>query len=91
MPLLQRKEVSGTISFTGPTPSLAAVTQALASHYKVGEELVAVTKVMTRFGFQQAAFAASVYTTPEAKKAIEPLHREKKAKETPQKEEKGKA
>ncbi|MBI4149536.1 30S ribosomal protein S24e [Candidatus Woesearchaeota archaeon] len=80
MPLLKRKEVRGTLQFSGATPARAALTAELASRYHAAENTIIVKQIHATFGFQQAGFTAYVYDSPESKQLIEPKPGEKKGK-----------
>ena len=90
MPLLKRKEVRGTLQFSGATPARAALTQEIASRYHAAEGTVVVKRIHATFGFQQAGFTAYVYDAPESRQLIEPKPGENKGKtaKTAAKEEK---
>lgn len=64
-PYLQRKEVHGTITFTGPTPSQKQLADALASKTGAKAEAIFVVHVFTEFGSQKATFEAHVYSSKE--------------------------
>lgn len=70
--LLERTEIKGTITFTGPTPSYPHIKQALAVHLKVTEDVIAIKQVLTTFGASTATFSANIYKTAEQLTKIEP-------------------
>ena len=78
-PLLNRKELTADISFTGKTPSYPEVTDALAQKLGVAKDVVAVQHVYTAFGATKAKVLAHVYKTAEDLKKIEPKIKEKKS------------
>jgi len=77
-PLLNRKEITADMSFTGKTPSYPEVITALAAKLGVGKEVIAVQHVYTSFGATKAKIMTHVYKTAEDLKAIEPKVKEKK-------------
>jgi len=70
--LLHRKEVTGTLAFTGATPSNKEVQTKIAEHFKVTPEQVAVKHIYTDFGKTSAKFEANVYDSKEALDKLEP-------------------
>jgi len=70
--LLHRKEVTGTLAFTGATPSNKEVQAKLAEHFKVAPEQVAVKHIYTDFGKPFAKYEANIYDSKEALLKIEP-------------------
>ena len=79
-PLLKRREVQGTISFTGPTPTYPQLQQALAAQLKTKEDVIAIKNIYTQFGAPKATFFANVYETAEQLKKVEPKVKPKKDK-----------
>ena len=77
-PLLERKEITGQLSFTGKTPSNQEVTDLLASKLGVAKETIAVKHVYTKFGTTTATVHAYAYSTPEQLLNVEPKKKEKK-------------
>ncbi|HLD07301.1 MAG TPA: hypothetical protein VJC16_07280 [Candidatus Nanoarchaeia archaeon] len=86
MPLLKRREVSGTISFSGAAPARAALVKEIASRYHAAEDAIVVKGIHVRFGSSQASFTAYLYDSAESRQAIEPKPRDKKAKAPEKKE-----
>ena len=78
--LLSRWEVSGIVTFDGPTCTNSHVTELVATEFKSGPEQVVVQQIQTIFGRRQAQFSALVYSTKEAKQKyyIVPSHLKKK-------------
>lgn len=70
--LLHRKEVTGTLAFTGATPSNKDVQAKLAEHFKVTPEQVAVKHIYTEFGKTIAKYEANVYDSKEFLDKLEP-------------------
>ena len=65
--LLERVEVSGSITFDKETPSNADVAGAVAKELGKDVNLVVVKQIYTTFGQQHATFMAFVYANQEAK------------------------
>ncbi len=81
-PLLQRKEVTAEITHPGAmTPKNVDVKKALAEHYKVTEETVAVHKIQDAYGTTITTVTATVYDTPEAFKKFATIAKEPKKQE----------
>jgi len=81
--LLHRKEVTGTLAFTGATPSNKDVQAKLAEHFKVTPEQVAVKHIYTEFGKPFAKYEANVYDSKEFLDKLEPRKKEPKAAAAP--------
>jgi ribosomal protein S24E len=79
-PLLGRKELTGTLEFTGATPSAADLQKKLAEHLKAAADTVAVKRIDTAFGSAHAHFEAFIYESKEQLAKVEPRKKEKKAK-----------
>src|SRR5574341_617301 len=62
---LQRKEVHGSVTFTGATPSQKQLADALATKLGVKADVIFINHVYTSFGAQSAAFEAHVYASKE--------------------------
>lgn len=77
--LLHRKEVDGTLSYQGATPSNAQLQEALSKKFGVGVDAIAVKHIYGAFGAQNATFEAHVYDTKENLLKVEPKKKEKKA------------
>ena len=65
--LLERVEVSGSITFDKETPSNADVAGVIAKELGKDASLVVVKQIYTKFGQQYADFVAFVYASQEAK------------------------
>lgn len=78
--LLHRKEVDGTISYQGATPSNAQLQEALSKKFGAPTDAIAVKHIYGSFGAQTATFEAHVYDSKEHHDKIEP---KKKAKADP--------
>lgn len=70
-PLLGRTEVSGTISFSGATPSNKEVIAAIAQQMLKEEQLVAVKNIYTKFSRPEANFQAGVYDSIQVRMKVE--------------------
>jgi len=81
--LLKRKELTGTISFSGSTPSNTDVQSELAKKLSVGNELVVVKHIYTSFGDTKARFEAVAYATKEQRVKLEGKLPEPKKEEAP--------
>lgn len=81
--LLQRLEISGTLTFSGATPSKTQVQEQLSQHLHLPAEHLVLRSVHTAYGNQQASFSAVAYDSAEAKKKFEivPSHLKKKEKQ----------
>jgi ribosomal protein S24E len=64
-PYLQRKEVRGTVTFTGATPAQKQIAEALAAKLNSKADAIFVAHVYTVFGAQKATFEAHVYPSKE--------------------------
>lgn len=78
-PLLERKEITGELTFTGKTPSNQEVTETLSTKLGVAKETIAVKHVYTKFGETKAIVHAYAYSSPEQLAKVEPKKKEKKA------------
>ena len=92
-PLLQRKEIVGTISEISQTPSRKEVLKQVAAITGATEDRVSINKIDQEFGENSATIYAKIYKTKEIKEKIEPKHLEKrtntekpKAEEAPKEE-----
>src|SRR3972149_10022851 len=70
--VLQRSEIEGDIAFKGATPSNKQLQEELAQKLGVGQELVAIRHIYTKFGTEKAKFQAVTYATKEQFQNIEP-------------------
>lgn len=78
--LLNRSEIEGHISFDGATPSTAAITKALADHFKTAENLVVVKHVYNLFGQKKAEIEVSIYKDRPAFELVEIIKKKPKKK-----------
>ncbi|MEM4240144.1 MAG: hypothetical protein QXM31_02620 [Candidatus Woesearchaeota archaeon] len=62
---LQRKEVFGSVSFTGQTPSQRQLADALAAKLNAKADAIFVVHIYTSFGSQKASFEAHIYPSKE--------------------------
>ncbi|MBI4146376.1 hypothetical protein HY489_03495 [Candidatus Woesearchaeota archaeon] len=76
--LLKRKEVTGSLAFTGATPSNAQLQEALAKKYNSAADAIEVKHIYGKFGETTANFEAYVYESKEQHDKIEPKKKEKK-------------
>ncbi len=76
--VLQRSEIEGDLTFKGATPSNKQLQEELAKKLGVGQELVAIRHIYTKFGTEKAKFQAVAYATKEQFQKIEPKKKEKK-------------
>ena len=77
--LLQRQEVTGEITFTGPTPSNKQLQEELSKKLSCPAECVAIRHIFGNFGGGKAAFEAVAYKTKEQFDKIEPKKKVPKA------------
>ncbi len=77
--LLQRNEVTASVSFDKATPSNAEVAKALAAKLSATEDVIVVKKIDGGFGSTNATVTAYVYATKEQKAKIEPKVKAKTA------------
>ena len=81
-PLLHRRELIVEINHPGVmTPKNADVKKALADHYKVGEDVVALHKIMDNYGTTTCVVSATVYDNAEAFKKFAVIAKKPKKKE----------
>ena len=81
---LRRKEIEGTITFVGATPSKATLTEAFSKKTGSAKELIVTKGIHTTYGSQTANVSAYTYTDEKSRKQGEPLthvHRKKVAEE----------
>ena len=86
--LLQRKELTGTISFSGSTPRNTDVQAEIAKKLSVDKDLIVMKHIYTTFGDTKARFEAFAYANKEQRvklegKLPEPPAEEKKEAEKP--------
>lgn len=62
---LQRKEVRGTITFQGATPSQKQLADALAAKVNAKADAIFVQHIITNFGSPSAGFEAHIYPSKE--------------------------
>lgn len=77
--VLQRNEITGEISFTGPTPSNAQLQEELAKKLGTQKETIAIKHIYGKFGQGTATVHALAYNSKEQHDKIEPKKKEKKA------------
>ncbi|MDO8661101.1 MAG: hypothetical protein Q7K43_04380 [Candidatus Woesearchaeota archaeon] len=77
-PLLERKEITAEIAFTGKTPSNQEVTDTLVAKMGVAKETVIVKHIHTKFGSANATVHAYAYSSAEQLAKVEPKKKEKK-------------
>ncbi len=70
--LLHRKEVDGTLSYTGATPSNAQLQEALSKKFNTPADAIEVKHIYGAFGAQNATFTAHVYDSKENLLKVEP-------------------
>lgn len=73
-PLLSRKEVMATATFSGATPSRLDIIKAAAKKIGVDEKLVLPVKIETLFGSEQAVVELHVYNSEESMNQVEGEH-----------------
>lgn len=78
--LLSREEITGTVVFSGATPSYDQFRKSLSAQIKVPEDTIAIPHIYTSFGSSSGTFEARVYASKELLAKIEPKKKEKKAK-----------
>ena len=71
-PVLQRNELTGEITFTGPTPSNQQLLAELAKKLGVQPELIVIRHIYGSFGSGKAKFEAIAYASKEQFDKIEP-------------------
>lgn len=76
-PLLNRKEISADIIFTGSTPSRDAVMNDIASQFKVHADVVEIKKIKTEFGHQKGKILAYVYKDAASRKEMVKTNKKK--------------
>ncbi|MBI4144841.1 hypothetical protein HY493_01385 [Candidatus Woesearchaeota archaeon] len=81
--LLQRKDVTATLSFDKATPSNAEVAKALAAKLSTSEDTIVVKRIEGGFGTTSAKVHALVYASAEQKLRIEPKKKAKKVEGAP--------
>ena len=88
---LKRTEVTGTVTFSGATPSNNDVAAAVGKAVGKGAENVVIRKIKTIFSQNCADVEALVYHTADAKKSTEPMtkHMKKKLEEEAKKAKEG--
>jgi len=70
--ILKRKEIEGTITFTGATPSNTQVQEEIAKKLNIQKEKIVTKQIINKFGTTNATFKAYAYETEEQLKIIEP-------------------
>lgn len=81
--LLQRKDVTATLTFDKATPSNAEVSKALAAKLSAPEDAIVIKKIEGGFGTTSAKVRAVVYASAEQKLKIEPKKKAKKVEGAP--------
>lgn len=61
IPLLERTEIVGELSYEKETPNREAVKKTLAEQLKADGKLIVVRHIYTQFGFKKAKVLANVY------------------------------
>ncbi len=77
--LLQRQEITGEVTFTGPTPSNKQLQEELTKKLGCPADCIAIRHIFGAFGGGKATFEAVAYKTKEQFDKIEPKKKEKKA------------
>ena len=72
VPLFSRTEISGRISFQGPTPNRDKVIEQLAKKIKANPTLIVINKISTEFGSPEAGLFAYVYDNIEKLELYKP-------------------
>jgi len=80
-PLLQRREITAKITGFAATPSLKEVADALCEALPAKADVLSVAKIEHKTGRTTAVVTAKLYTSPEAKKAVEKEKKQKAKKE----------
>lgn len=75
--LLSRKRIMAQASFEGAIPSRKVITDALASHYSMKPEQIAIKHIYSKPGTQEAKVIAHLYDSEADKKRLEKVIREK--------------
>jgi len=86
--LLSRTKIVGTLDFEGATPTNGDVQKLISSQLKAKEDMVKVHSIYTKFGAQQAAVTAVIYSDKNAMKKIENIKDEEKKEESSEGEDK---
>jgi len=73
-PLFSRKAVKAKILFDGATPSREVVKEALGKTLKADTALIAITRIDTLYGQNEAILLCRVYSDAGAMKAVERNH-----------------
>lgn len=90
-PLLKRKEIIASVDYEGKaTPSVVDLQKHFASHFKVKEELIEITKVFSEMGMAKGKAWVKVWETkpPVRKKKSKEKKEEAKPQEKPKEEKK---
>ena len=72
--LLSRRELRFDLTHDGPTPSRKEIVGRLCALHNVGENLVVLDPLATRYGMMQAEGIFRIYDTEEARNQAEPEH-----------------
>lgn len=76
-PLLNRKDVTAEIVFTGATPSRDAVMNDVASQFKVQADVVEIKEIKTEFGHQKGKVLVYIYKDVVSKKEMVKTNKKK--------------
>ncbi|MBI2572729.1 hypothetical protein HYV86_02625 [Candidatus Woesearchaeota archaeon] len=82
-PLIKRTDITGSVTFSGATPSNKDIAAALVKQLHVDQSLLVIKTIHNDFSFQKAHFQAVVYANAETKKKYEMMttHLRKKEEE----------
>jgi small subunit ribosomal protein S24e len=69
--LLNRRELSFTLTFDGPTPSRKSIQEKLAAMLNKNENLLVLDLERTRYGAMELVGRARIYDDEESKKSTE--------------------
>lgn len=76
--MLGRKEVSATVSFTGPTPKRKEIKDSVCGKIGANPDLVALREIKNEYGTRKVGVKAHVYESKEQMSKVEPEHIRKK-------------
>ena len=69
--VLNRREISFTLTFDGPTPARQSIQGKLAAMLNKDENLLVLDSLKTRFGKMEVTGSARIYDDEETKKSTE--------------------